>query len=105
MSLLTGIYTLILFIFLMPGLVFKFPGFGRPIYTALIHFLLFIVLYNIINLVINKFLMNENFASRYSRGRKPAFLTNRNNAKGFLKSILTPGQLSGVQALYKPLRQ
>ena len=104
MSVLIVIYTLILFVFLMPGLVFKLPGFGRPIYTALLHFLLFIVLYNIINLLINKFLMNENFASRSARGRKAAFLTNRSNAKRFLNSIMTPGQLSGVQALYSPLR-
>lgn len=107
MSIITIIYTVALFVLLMPGLLFKLPGFGKPIYSALLHFLLFIVLYNIINLVLNKFLLNENFASRSARrriNRQKAFLSNKNNAKSFLKSIMNPGQLSGIQALYSPLR-
>lgn len=104
MSIITIIYTVALFVLLMPGLLFKLPGFGKPIYSALQHFLLFIVIYNIINLVLNKFLKNENFASRSARRRQKAFLTNKNNAKSFLKSIMNPGQLSGIQALYSPLR-
>lgn len=102
MSVLTVIYTLALFVLLIPGLAFKLPGFGKPIITALLHFLLFIVIYNI---GIKQIVVNENFASRRRRNKQKAFLTNKKNAKGFLKSIMTPGQLAGVQALYSPLRE
>lgn len=177
MSVLTVIYTLALFVLLIPGLAFKLPGFGKPIITALLHFLLFIVIYNI---VIKQFVVIENFApisklklivdkgvrngkffnvnlegswsgdpiflwkidgvaNRGCRNpncgfyapknnsstiisvdvisgsnvrsiskkvdiiQKKAFLSKKNNAKGFLKSIITPGQLAGVQSLYRPL--